>query len=73
MTTVEEVEQTISVTEDNITKEEENIKEDKMLEDPYDMMIEMLITMTTNIMVKLEEVLRQQEQQEAILLMTKKE
>ena len=59
-------------------KEEENVKEDKLLENPYDRMIAMLeemmkerTTMMTNIMAKLEEVLRQQEQREAILLMTK--
>lgn len=68
-TTAKGTKQMVGVSDDSETKEEENIQEDNVMEDSYDKMHQwmtnfrdemttLITTMTTNIMTKLEEVLK---------------
>ena len=72
--TTEETEQTAIVKDDNGTKEEENVEEDEVLEDPYDMIIEILTEITTERKRMMEEmmdmeerVIKYRKQQEEVL------
>ena len=64
----------VSVNYDNGTKEEENVEEDEVLEDPYDRMIGMVITnmkkeveRTIILLTKLEEAVWRLEQEDISL------
>ena len=61
-TIVDEAEQTVHVFDDNETKEEENVKDDKVLEDSFDRVIENLTNMEvmlTNMTTMLKAMLQQ--------------